>query len=127
MVVLMDRTRLFRGGSLAGAALLVVLTPHSSASQDRKVIKVVAERFVFTPAEIKVKRGTVVEFQLRSDDTNHGFHIVGSDQNVIIPKRGRGEAKLTFRADTVGRYTFECSKMCGAGHNFMRGSITVED
>jgi cytochrome c oxidase subunit 2 len=127
MVVLMNRTRLLRGGSLACAALLVVLSASSGASQDRKVVQILAERFTFTPAEVKVKRGTVVEFRLRSDDTNHGFRIVGSDQSVIIPKRGRGEATLTFRADTPGRYTFECSKMCGAGHSFMRGTITVEE
>jgi cytochrome c oxidase subunit II len=127
MVVLMNRTGLVRAASLACAVLLVVLTPHSSASQDRKVIQVVAERFTFTPSEINVKRGTVIEFRLRSDDTNHGFRIVGSDANVVIPKRGRGEATLTFRADTPGRYTFECSKMCGAGHSFMRGTITVEE
>jgi cytochrome c oxidase subunit 2 len=127
MVVLMNRTGLLRAASLGCAALLVVLTPHSSASQDRKVIQVVAERFTFTPSDIKVKRGTVIEFRLRSDDTNHGFRIVGSESNVVIPKRGRGEATLTFHADTPGHYTFECSKMCGAGHSFMRGTITVEE
>lgn len=123
----MHRLQLLRGGALTCAVLLVIFTPGSGSSQDRKVVHVLAERFTFTPSEIKVKRGTVVEFRLRSDDTNHGFRIVGSDRNAIIPKRGRGEATLTFRADTPGRYTFECSKMCGAGHNFMRGTITVED
>jgi cytochrome c oxidase subunit 2 len=127
MVVLMRPTRLVRRGSLACAVLLVLLTPHALGSQDRKIVRVTAERFTFTPSEVKVKRGTVVEFRLRSDDTNHGFHIVGSDANVIIPKRGRGETTLVFRADTPGRYTYECSKMCGAGHNIMRGSITVEE
>jgi len=127
MVVLMSRPWLFHARSVASAVLLVVLTSHALESQDRKVVRVVAERFAFTPSEIKVKRGTVVEFRLRSDDTNHGFHIVGSDANVIIPKRGRGDATLVFRADTAGRYTFECSKMCGAGHSMMRGSIIVEE
>jgi cytochrome c oxidase subunit II len=117
----------FRGASLLCAVLLVMVAPLSSSSQDRKVIRVTAERFTFTPSHIKVKRGTVVEFRLRSEDTNHGFRIVGSDANVIIPKRGRGEATLTFLAETPGRYTFECSKMCGAGHGFMRGLITVDE
>ncbi len=121
----MIRDIVLRGGSLACAALLVMLAPLSSSSQDRKVVRVTAERFTFTPSHIKVKRGTVVEFRLRSEDTNHGFRIVGSDTNVIIPKRGRGEATLVFLAETPGRYTFECSKMCGAGHGFMRGLITV--
>ena len=118
---------LMRRGSLACAALLVLLAAPPGSTQDRKVIRVSAERFTFTPSQIKVKRGTVIEFRLRSDDTNHGFKIVGSDAGVIIPKRGRGEATLIFRADTPGRYTFECSKMCGAGHSFMRGEITVEE
>lgn len=91
------------------------------------MVRVTAERFTFTPSQIKVKRGTVIEFRLRSEDTNHGFHILDSDANVIIPKRGRGEATVIFRADTAGRYTFECSKMCGAGHNFMRGLIIVDE
>jgi cytochrome c oxidase subunit 2 len=116
-----------RFGSLALAVFLVLLSAPAGSSQDRTVVKITAERFTFTPARVKVKRGTVIEFRLSSDDTNHGFRIVGSDANVIIPKRGRGEATLIFRADTPGRYTFECSKMCGAGHSFMRGEITVEE
>ena len=123
----MHRTTLVRGGSLLCAGLLLILAPPSGATQDRTVIRVTAERFTFTPSQIKVKRGTVVEFHLRSEDTNHGFHILDSDAKVIIPKRGRGEATVIFRADTPGRYTFECSKMCGAGHTFMRGQITVEE
>jgi cytochrome c oxidase subunit II len=123
----MDCTSFVRRRALVCAAIFVFLVPPSGSSQDRKVVRVTAERFTFTPSQVKVKRGTVIEFRLRSDDTNHGFHIVGADANVIIPKRGRGEATLIFRADTPGRYTFECSKMCGAGHTFMRGLITVEE
>jgi cytochrome c oxidase subunit 2 len=113
--------------SAVWSIVIILLAPLSGSSQDRQVVRVMAERFTFTPSQIKVKRGTVIEFRLRSDDTNHGFRIVGADANVIIPKRGRGEATLIFRADTPGRYTFECSKMCGAGHSFMRGLITVEE
>jgi cytochrome c oxidase subunit 2 len=126
MVVLMRQT-IRRAGVLACATLLVVLTSPSSFSQEPSVVRVTAERFTFTPSHIKVKRGTIVEIRLHSEDTNHGFHIIGSEFNAIIPKRGRGEATVTFRADHAGRYTFECSKMCGAGHNFMRGTLTVED
>jgi cytochrome c oxidase subunit II len=117
----------FRRQTLACAALLVVLAAPAGVSQDRRVVRVTAERFTFTPSHVKVKRGTVIEFRVRSEDTNHGFHIVGSNAGVIVPKRGRGEGTLLFNADAVGRYTFECSKMCGAGHSFMRGTITVEE
>ena len=123
----MRRAAAFLRHPLACAAVLVVLAAPQGASQDRRVVHVTAERFTFTPAHVKVKRGTVIEFRVRSEDTNHGFHIVGSNASVIVPKRGRGEATLLFNADAVGRYSFECSKMCGAGHSFMRGTITVEE
>jgi cytochrome c oxidase subunit 2 len=127
VVLMMASDRLVRGSSLLGAVLLVILAAPSGSSQDRTVVRLTAERFTFTPSRVKVTRGTVIEFRLRSDDTNHGFRIVGSDASLIIPKRGRGEAMLIFHADTPGRYTFECSKMCGAGHSFMRGEIIVDD
>jgi len=126
-------TRFVRAGSLALLVLLSIANTGarafqaSGSSQDRTVVKISAERFTFTPSRVTVKRGTVIEFRLRSEDTNHGFKIVGSSANVIIPKRGRGEATVTFTAETPGRYNFECSKMCGAGHSFMRGEIVVEE
>jgi cytochrome c oxidase subunit II len=92
----------------------------------RKVVHVVAERFAFAPSEIVVEEGTLLEIQLRSDDTNHGFRIKGTNTNVVIPKRGRGNLTVTFEATTAGRYTFECSKMCGAGHSMMKGAIVVK-
>ena len=127
----MNRNRLVCAGRVTCVAILVILGPLSGSSQDRKVVHVTAERYAFTPSQIIVKRGTEVEFRLTSEDTNHGVRILGApstdggNANVIIPKRGRGEAVVIFRADTPGRYTFECSKMCGAGHTFMRGLITV--
>ena len=29
--------------------------------------------------------------------------------------------------DKAGRYTFECSQLCGAGHEFMRGVIVATE
>jgi cytochrome c oxidase subunit II len=87
---------------------------------------VVAERFAFMPSELVIEEGTLVEIHLRSDDTNHGFRLRGSNKNLIIPKRGRGAVSVYFDADAPGRYEFECSKMCGAGHAMMRGVIIVK-
>ena len=85
-----------------------------------------AERFLFTPSEVTVEEGTVLEIRLTSDDTDHGFRIIGSSIDVSIPKRNRGVAVAVFTATTAGDYTFECSHMCGAGHGFMRGRIRVK-
>ena len=71
--------------------------------------------------------GTPLEIRLTSDDTAHGFRIIGTNVNIEIPKRGRGTTTVTFNAEKAGRYTFECSRLCGAGHSFMRGVIVVAD
>jgi cytochrome c oxidase subunit 2 len=92
-----------------------------------QVVEISAERFSFTPSEIKTTVGTTLQFRLQSDDTNHGFRITGTDVNVEIPKRGRGTATATFVPTQPGRYTFECSHVCGAGHSFMRGVIVVRE
>lgn len=96
------------------------------APATRRVVRMSAERFLFTPSEITVEEGTVLEIRLTSDDTDHGFRIIGSSIDVSIPKRNRGEAVAVFAATTPGDYTFECSHMCGAGHGFMRGRIRVK-
>ena len=75
---------------------------------------------------ISVKAGAPVEIRLRSDDTDHGFRILGTDINITIPKRGKGVATVTFVPPSAGRYVFECSKLCGAGHSFMRGTMIAE-
>ena len=96
-------------------------------SETVRTIDVSAERFSFTPSEIRTTVGTTLEIRLTSDDTSHGFRIVGTDVDIELPKRGRGRATVTFTPDRAGRYTFECSRLCGAGHEFMRGVIVVAE
>jgi cytochrome c oxidase subunit 2 len=98
----------------------------SLAAQPVKVVNMTAERFTFTPSQVKVKAGTLIEFVIESEDTNHGFRIPAAGINAVIPKRGKGELRVKFHAEKPGRYLFECSKPCGAGHNIMRGVIIVE-
>jgi cytochrome c oxidase subunit 2 len=111
---------------LALVAMTGAVVADGAALQEAKVIEITAERFTFTPSEIRVKAGTRLEIRLQSDDTAHGFHIVGTDVDVELPKRGRGVATATFQPQ-AGRYTFECSQLCGAGHEFMRGVIIATE
>ena len=110
-------------GTLAAGAVMAGL--HAQvAVEDVQVVRVSAERFAFTPSEVRVQTGRLVRIELRSEDTAHGFRILGTDIDVDIPKRSRGVAIVEFEP-TEGTYTFECSHLCGAGHSFMRGSIIV--
>tara|TARA_B100000949_G_C14035950_1_gene347433 strand:- start:147 stop:530 length:384 start_codon:yes stop_codon:yes gene_type:complete len=115
---------------IVGLATLGVLTmtPHPGAEQAAdSIVTIVAERFSFTPSEVHVLIGTTLELRIRSDDTMHGFRIVGGNVNILVPKRRQGEAVVNFEATEAGRYEFECSRLCGAGHNFMRGAIVVHE
>jgi heme/copper-type cytochrome/quinol oxidase subunit 2 len=93
----------------------------------RRIVRISAERFVFFPSRITILAGEEVEFRIKSDDTSHGFRVVGGDVNIAIPKRGKGEAVVVVRLQEPGRYRFECSRMCGAGHNFMKGELIVRE
>jgi cytochrome c oxidase subunit 2 len=97
-----------------------------SFAQAPKVIRVSAERFAFTPSEITVEKGTTIEFHLTSDDTDHGFRIIGTDVDAEIPKRRRGETVVKYTADTAGRFVIECTRPCGAGHTAMRATLIVK-
>lgn len=115
--------RLLRTVALVAIAALPV---PASGLQAPRVIKVSAERFAFTPGEIVVEKGTTIEFHLTSDDTDHGFRIVGTNVNAEIPKRRRGETVVKYVADTEGRFVIECSRPCGAGHTAMRAILVVK-
>jgi len=112
-------------------ALLATAVATATRAQDaaphaaERTVEVTAERFAFQPSEIKAVVGTTLKIVLASDDTTHGFRIKGEGVNVQIPKRGRGTVTATFTPSKAGTYTFECSRICGAGHSFMRGTIVV--
>lgn len=107
-------------------AALAFSGPQDLKTLGPRVIRVSAERFAFTPSEITVEKGTVIEFHLTSEDTDHGFRIVGTDVSVEIPKRRRGETVVKYVADTEGRFVIECSRPCGAGHTSMRALLVVK-
>jgi len=111
-------------------AMLLTMTPfhEGSARQPQstaRIVEITAERFEFWPAEVTITEGEAVELRLHSDDTAHGFRLVGTATNLVIPKRGKGVATATLTGLTPGKYTFECNRMCGAGHHFMRGVLKV--
>jgi cytochrome c oxidase subunit II len=122
--------------ALMSLALLVVITTgpakagHYSGTvinaQATQAIEISAERFSFNPSEIRVKAGTALEIRLTNQDTMHGFRILSTEIGLELPKRGRGVASVMLQS-TAGRYTFECSRLCGAGHSFMRGVIIATE
>ena len=127
MVVLTKRGLVWRLLSLTIGllALFMVSNLNWLEAQERQVVEIAAERFSFTPSEVRVPVGTALELRIRSHDTMHGFRIVGRNVNITVQKRRQGEVVVLFEASEAGRFRFECSRLCGAGHNLMQGEIVV--
>jgi cytochrome c oxidase subunit 2 len=118
---------LLRTAAVTVSVLTALAAGGARAEQDSpRKVNVEAERFSFSPSRIKLAVGEEVEIHLRSADTAHGFKVDNTDIDVEIPKRGKGEAVVRFTGTSEGRFKFECNRMCGAGHHFMRGEIVVE-
>lgn len=116
---------------LTVAALVLLAAAAPSGRQNPppapKIIHVSAERFAFVPSEITIDEGARVELRISSEDTSHGFRLIGPGEiNVEIPKRGRGDIRVRLEGMEPGTYAFECSRVCGAGHGFMRGTLRVK-
>jgi cytochrome c oxidase subunit 2 len=125
MVVLMYMCKVALAATLLATAGGGTWQAEQPAQPVTQVVVIRAERFSFTPSQIRTTAGTRLEFRLSSDDTIHGFRILDTDVNVEIAKRGKAPVVATFTPSKAGRYTFECSHTCGAGHAFMRGVIVV--
>ncbi|PKN88116.1 MAG: hypothetical protein CVU46_02115 [Chloroflexi bacterium HGW-Chloroflexi-8] len=73
---------------------------------------------------IQAKVGQPIHLRLTSDDVVHGFAVGRSDHPALDILPGEfTDTTLTF--DQPGKYTFYCSRWCGANHWRMRGTIEV--
>lgn len=83
-----------------------------------------AELGGWTPASLTAQAGIPLLLHLTSDDVLHSFAIGHSDQPAVdvIP----GEiTQVTLMFEKPGRYTYYCTRWCGANHWRMRGTIEV--
>jgi cytochrome c oxidase subunit II len=125
--VLLGIALLATAGAGTNRATAVARASGLEQTDDRRVIRMTAERFAFMPSRIVVETGEAIELRIASDDTAHGLRIQGTDVNIVVPKRGLPETTVTFTAPAPGKYSFECTRLCGAGHNFMRGELVVRE
>jgi cytochrome c oxidase subunit 2 len=91
-----------------------------AASGETKEITVTATNFQFDNTEIKAKVGDTIVLTLKNDSGNHGLEIKDLDVNI---KNGE---TATIVLDKAGTYDFNCSVMCGTGHDSMAGQLIVE-
>ena len=118
---------MIRRANLPLVALLLALPALAGCSRfsgEPVRIDITARKYKFEPAEIRVKRGTLVELHITSRDVQHGFDIPEMGIKEPIPKGGT--AVVRFKTDKRGQFRIACSIVCGPGHDDMHGRLIVE-
>jgi len=90
-----------------------------------QTVEILAQKFNFTPDEIKVKKGVPVDLELTTLDRLHGFNVPGLNLRAeIVPGQ---TTHVKFTPDKAGRFLFHCDVFCGEGHEDMDAAIIVEE
>ncbi len=110
------------GISVGGAVLAQGATKNPNKE---RVVKIVAQRFSYTPNEIVLKTGQPVVLEFTSLDFVHGFKVPDLNIRADLPPGKVTRVRLT--PEKAGVYDFLCDNFCGAGHEEMSGRILVKD
>ena len=88
-----------------------------------KVIRIVAKKFEFIPAEITLEKGVPVMLELTTEDVAMGFSAPDFKVDVeIVPGK---VMQVRLVPDNAGTFDFICDVFCGDGHEDMGGKIHV--
>jgi cytochrome c oxidase subunit II len=116
---------MWRALGLSATPLLATLGRRAFAQPaEPQVVKVVAQRFHYTPGEIRVKAGRPVVLEFTSVDFVHGFSMPDLNVRADLPPGVVTRVRLT--AQKPGVYEFLCDNFCGEGHEEMHGRLIVE-
>ncbi|MEW9105437.1 cupredoxin domain-containing protein [Paenibacillus sp.] len=94
----------------------------AASSDGASTVTINATNYKFEPGTIKVKKGDKVKLTLNNKQGLHGLKLDG--YNVELQQDG---ASAEFTADKAGTFEFQCSIMCGSGHDGMKGELVVEE
>ena len=114
-----DRRRFTAGLVVLGVGAL----GFRATAQSPEVVRVVAKRFEWIPAEVHVKKGVATVIELTSADVPMGFSA--PDFKVRADVLPGTISRVTITPDKAGSYGFVCDVFCGTGHEDMQGTIVV--
>jgi cytochrome c oxidase subunit 2 len=116
------------GLALFAASATVTVVAHAqnaAPAMAERVIRITAKKFDFSPAQIVLKKGQPVVFELTSTDRVHGFKIKALGIRAdILPGQ---TVRVRVTPDKAGTFVFACDIFCGSGHEDMNGTLVVTD
>lgn len=93
-------------------------------SDNEYEIYYVARMWFFDPQNVEVPVGSKVRLYLTSLDVIHGFHIWGTNVNLMAIPKAVNYYEINF--DKEGEYLISCHEYCGIAHQNMIGKIIVK-
>lgn len=111
--------------AVAGLAApwLVLKQVSAQSSAPKRVVKITAQRFQFSPASIGARAGETLELQISSLDFVHGLSIPDLKLRADLPPQRL--TTLVVKFDKPGTYDFLCDNFCGDHHEDMSGKFVV--
>ncbi len=100
-------------------------TTESTASPGPAEVYLVAQRYSYEPALLRLDAGAPYRFRMMALDAAHGASIqLGAGSRIIRLRQGAlVEQELTFTRP--GEYLVYCTMYCGIGHHQMSARIIV--
>ena len=87
------------------------------------VVRIRTRKFEYLPAEVTLKLGVPVVFELTGEDVTMGFNLPDFKVRAdVVPGK---VTRLPFTPDRAGTFEFYCDVFCGDGHEDMSGKIRV--
>jgi heme/copper-type cytochrome/quinol oxidase subunit 2 len=108
---------------MAGLVMAFAPLPVKPITPQERTFRIEAGQFAYSPSELKVNSGDMVNIQLVSTDVVHGLYVDGYD--ISIQADPCQTKTLSFVADKSGSFRFRCNVTCGAMHPFMIGKLNV--
>ena len=116
-------------GTIVLAAMFVVGTVMAQGTTRKpdkeRVIKIVAQKFSYTPNEIVLKNRQPAVLEFTALDFVHGFKIPDLNIRADLPPGKVTRVRVT--PEEAGVYDFMCDNFCGSGHEEMSGRIIVKN
>ncbi|MDZ4093455.1 MAG: hypothetical protein U1D35_00925 [Paracoccaceae bacterium] len=108
-------------GLSAANPVTVALDDHAEPVD----VPMLAERWFYEPAHLRLDAGTPYRFRMMATDIPHGASVqFGRGARMIRLQAGNvSEVVLTF--DRPGSHLVYCTAYCGAGHDAMQARIDV--
>lgn len=109
----------------AGGHAAPVQPPHDDHRESPLDVYVLAEKWSYAPAHLRIDAGRPYRFRMMAGDVAHGASIqFGRGARMIRLRPGTvAEQELTFQRP--GSYLIYCTVYCGQAHDLMQARITV--